>query len=242
MPSIIPAFADRSIVSGCTTRRIGDDKPALAMELQMDVRCIHSVKQVHGSDIHTIGPATTADTSMLAGDALITNNPGVVLCVRIADCAGVLLWDAVHHAVAAIHSGWRGTQLNIVGACVDKMHETYGSDPAHLRAFISPCASGARYEVGYDVARHFPGHVVRIPSDSSTDAALDASTTKWLFDNRAALTEQLLAAGVPPSHITSDTSCTIADQRFHSYRRDGSAAGRCVAFIGLRSFEALVPL
>ena len=41
-------------------------------------------------------------------DALITDLRGVCIGVSTADCIPVLLYDEAHHAVAAIHAGWRG--------------------------------------------------------------------------------------------------------------------------------------
>ena len=48
------------------------------------------------------------------GDALLENTPGSVVAVKTADCLPILLVDAGHGAVAAVHAGWRGTVAGIV--------------------------------------------------------------------------------------------------------------------------------
>ena len=53
--------------------------------------------------------ASMAQQEALEGvDALMTNLSGVCIGVSTADCIPVLLYDNEHHAVCAIHSGWRG--------------------------------------------------------------------------------------------------------------------------------------
>ena len=42
-------------------------------------------------------------------DTLITDEPGVPLLLRYADCTPVLIYDPVRRALALVHSGWRGT-------------------------------------------------------------------------------------------------------------------------------------
>jgi hypothetical protein len=55
----------------------------------------------------------------------------------------------------------------------------------------------------------------------------------FLFDNVAEIKHQLLEAGLYEQNISISGLCTIRDERFHSYRRDGERAGRMVAFIGI---------
>ena len=60
--------------------------------------------QVHGTNVqHVEGPGEYPET-----DALISSGRGLFLCVSVADCVPVLLFDPLHNAVAAVHAGWRG--------------------------------------------------------------------------------------------------------------------------------------
>lgn len=84
-------------------------------------------------------------------DALITNEPGVVLYVSTADCTPILLHDPVTGAVGAAHAGWRGTAADIGGKTVRKMVEAFGCDPKNIRAAIGPNISGCCFETDADV-------------------------------------------------------------------------------------------
>lgn len=70
--------------------------------------------QTHGTKILPVdekflGASGQQQQEMLNGiDALITTEPGCCICISTADCIPVLLYDRVHHAVAAVHAGWRG--------------------------------------------------------------------------------------------------------------------------------------
>ena len=65
-----------------------------------------------------------------AGDALLTDQAGILLSVRTADCLPVLLVDPKHRAVAAVHAGWRGALARIVEKAVGEMRRVYGSAPS----------------------------------------------------------------------------------------------------------------
>ncbi|HUC86791.1 MAG TPA: peptidoglycan editing factor PgeF [Candidatus Saccharimonadales bacterium] len=166
-------------------------------------------------------------TSRPVADALITNRPGWLIGAAVADCIVVLLYDPTHHAIAAIHSGWRGSAKNIVGKTVQTLADRYDSTPADLIAYLSPAPTADEYEVGHEVSEQFgPKYSTR------------KSDTKDWFDNKLVVHDQLLAAGVAANHIASDPRSTMADTHFHSYRRDSKASGRMIVAIGIRKTDA----
>jgi YfiH family protein len=175
-------------------------------------------KQIH-SDIIEIADFDT-DTS--EADGLITNLKGLMILVKVADCAGVLLYDKAKNAIGAIHSGWRGTQQQIVKKAIDLMKTKYSSNSNDILAFISPCASGDVYEVGEEVAVHFPESVQK------------QKNGKYLFDNKNEIRLQLLSSGLIHENIEISDICTIQNQDYHSFRRDKEKSGRMAAFIMLK--------
>lgn len=195
---------------------------ALAEHLEIHREDIATVTQVHGTSV-VIVDDERPDAATHA-DALVTSRERWVVGVKLADCCGVLLVDPVHRAIAAVHSGWRGTAGNIVGAVLTTMHTAYGTQASDVHAWLSPCASGDVYEVREDVASVLSDYCTPVPG----------STSQWTFDNHAAISAQLRAAGVLPSSIVCDPACTITNTQWHSHRRDGIRAGRMLAFIGLR--------
>ena len=75
--------------------------------------------------------------------------------VRVADCVPILLHDPKSGAVAAIHSGWRGTVEHASRAAVDGMKRSFGTRPEDLVAAIGPAIGLDRFEVGPEVADTF---------------------------------------------------------------------------------------
>lgn len=88
-------------------------------------------------------------------DALITNERGLRIGVKTADCVPILLYDARQKAVAAVHSGWKGTVQNIIAATIQRMKEEFSTDPADIRAVIGPCIHVDAFEVGDEVYEKF---------------------------------------------------------------------------------------
>jgi YfiH family protein len=151
------------------------------------------------------------------GDALLTGEPGVTVSVRTADCFPVLLVDMHHHAVAAIHAGWRGTADGVVVSALRHMHAEFGTNAADISAAIGPGIGACCYEVGEEVARRFGlAHAGRV-------------------DLAAENLRQLTQAGVPRESISLAGVCTFCDPRFYSWRRDRERAGRMISYIRLMS-------
>jgi len=156
-------------------------------------------------------------------DALVTNQMHLALAVVVADCVPLLLVDPVHHAVGAVHAGWRGTAGKIVPRAVEKMKTEYQTDPEQLKVFIGPSAGKCCYEVGEEVAVMFG------------DKLVSYSKKKYFLDLKGENEAQLRQQGVDARNIEMSDSCTICERQvFHSYRRDGKSSGRMMAVIYLR--------
>jgi YfiH family protein len=178
-----------------------------------------SLKQIHSAVCLVAGAAgcaETCETCIGEGDALITNRVGVAVSVRTADCYPILLADPVTRSVAAVHAGWRGTAAGVVQETIARMRLEFGTRPEDLWAAIGPGIGACCYEVGEEVARKF-----------GRDSA-------GRIDLAAANRRQLLEAGVVEERVHALGLCTYCDaERFHSYRRDKSAAGRMISYIRL---------
>ena len=170
-----------------------------------------SLKQIH-SGIVLLGAQIGCAGE---GDALVTAHAGVPVSVRTADCYPILLADERNHAVAAVHAGWRGTAARIAVRALEEMHRLYGSAAADVYSAIGPGIGACCYEVGADVARQF---------------GLEQAGR---IDLAAINRRQLLEAGIAEHRIDVLGGCTKCDTHlFHSHRRDQSAAGRMVSYIG----------
>jgi calcineurin-like phosphoesterase family protein len=67
----------------------------------------------------------------------------------------VWLYDEEHQAIGLVHAGWRGTLAGIAPKAVKLMQETYGSDPAKMKAAIGPGISMCCFETGPEVIEAF---------------------------------------------------------------------------------------
>jgi len=172
-----------------------------------------TLKQVHSAEcVAGAGRRGVLGT----GDALLENTPGSVVAVKTADCIPLLLVDPGHRAVAAVHAGWRGTVAGIAQSAVAAMGAQFGSRAGDLHAAIGPAIGKCCYEVGAEVAAHF---------GMNGRAHIDLAET---------VRSQLAAAGVGGQRIYMSGLCTkCRAEEFHSFRRDGAAAGRLYSFAGI---------
>ena len=172
--------------------------------------------QVHAATIVTVTePGHHGD-----GDALIASSPGLWLEIRTADCVPVLIADTRQKVVAAVHAGWRGTAAGITEATVEELLRAFGSQPEDLVAAVGPCIGACCFEVGEEVASHFPSHTDRTAERPHVDLA-------------AANVGQLLRSGVPLRNVDNLGRCTMCEAAvFHSFRRD-RAIGRMVSALAI---------
>jgi polyphenol oxidase len=176
-----------------------------------------SVNQVHGTDALLVDRPIEAGTTFDGGwDAVITNQPGVLVTVRTADCVPILLHDPIHRVVAAVHSGWRGSVAGIVSKTLQRMQHEFGSDANAVQMAIGPSAGSCCYEVDAAVLRPLQSYpfwqsVVR-----------ETAAGRALFNLRDFVYRQARAAGVSERNMWTVDLCTICQPAlFHSYRREG---------------------
>ncbi len=174
---------------------------------------IRTVKQIHSCIV--LDAAEPGEE----GDALISDQAGVSVGIKTADCVPILLVDPSIPVVAAIHAGWRGSAENIAAAAVRQMAARWKTRPENLRAAIGPSIGACCYEVGAEVANRFERW---IPMSKNRHLDLPAVNER-----------QLREAGV--ADIWKSGECTFcATDRFFSFRREREKAGRMLSFIGLQ--------
>lgn len=163
-------------------------------------------------------------------DAVVTDRPGVALCIKTADCAPVFLVDPVRRAIGAVHAGWKGTALQIAGKAVGEMVGRFGTRPADLSAIIGPAIGPCCYEVDTGVYQAMSGHPER---DSFFHTRREEG--KWMLDLFLANRLQLIRSGVPAQSIRQTDFCTACHpEHFFSHRAQGGHTGRQLNFIMMR--------
>lgn len=192
-----------------------------------------TVRQTHGSDILVIDEPNSDYSHFLSieSDAIITNQPNVMIGVCVADCVPILLLDSEKQVIAAVHAGWQGTAAGLVAKTVAGMKSVFNCDPASLQAVIGPCIGKCCYEVDAPVKQAF------VQNGIAWDSFAELSDAgKWRLDMAAANRELLLLSGLPAASIQVSDLCVCCHRElFFSYRRDNGETGRQMGFIMLSS-------
>jgi YfiH family protein len=191
-----------------------------------------SVKQVHGTEALVLDrPLTEWDQFPGGWDALVTDQPGVTVAVRTADCVPVLVHDPRRRVVAAIHAGWRGAVAGIVSKTLTLMEDRFGSTRSDLRVSIGPSAGPCCYEVDDPVL-----DLLRVGLPDWESVVCDYRVHRARLDLKALIRRQVERDGVSALAVFMVNVCTIChDQLFYSYRREGRVNGTMVSGITLLS-------
>ena len=189
-----------------------------------------SVKQVHGTGALIVDRALNESDRFVEGwDALVTDQPGVTVAVRTADCVPVLVCDRRRRAVAAIHAGWRGALAGIVPRTIELMRSRFKVMEADLRISIGPSAGPCCYEVDETVLAPLRNVVPEWKS-----LVLEDRGTKAKLDLKALVRRQIQDCGLRQEQVSSVNLCTIChEDLFYSYRREGRVNGTMVSGIAL---------
>lgn len=116
-------------------------------QLGFDWKSTWRAEQVHGAGVAVVRDLNATVVSGV--DGLITNIPEAMLAIYVADCGAVYLMDPKHKAIGLVHSGKKGTELNIVKVALDKMAAEYGTDPTDVIAVLAPCIRPPAYDVDF---------------------------------------------------------------------------------------------
>lgn len=164
-----------------------------------------SAHQVHGRRIY-VDDGAAGSHEVDGYDALLSNYPGTGLLIQQADCQAVLLHDPVNLAIGAVHSGWRGSVENIIGAAVDLMKRRYGTVAHQLQARIGPSLGPCCAE--------FINYRAELPEEFQR-----YRTKGHYFDFWRISAHQLTTAGVSLAAIELPRTCTSCSEDYFSYRR-----------------------
>lgn len=154
-------------------------------------------------------------------DAVITLLPNVPIMAYAADCVPILMYAHDIGAVAAVHSGWRGTDKKIARKTVGKLIEL-GAAPENIIAAIGPAIGRCCYEVSDDVALRFP-----------EACRTEKGGGKYMLDLTEANRLMLAEAGL--TDIDASAPCTRChNETFFSHRAQGGKSGTLAAVIERR--------
>ncbi len=176
-------------------------------------------KQVHGDNVTFIDEGRDCGES----DAMITDKPNLGLAISSADCPAIFLFDVQNKVIAAVHSGWRGTEKKILLKVLTKLMQDFKSEPNNIFAYIAPSISANNYEVGEEVASLFD------------DRYSLKKNLKYLLDLQRINRDLMLNFGLLKKNIQISSLCSYEmKDLLHSYRRDGEISGRAFGVFAIK--------
>ena len=195
----------------------GDDPARVGSNLDALRGAVGADRLVRMTQVHGRGVAWTdevADDEIPVADALLTDQPGTAVLVRVADCTPIVLAATAEPLAGVVHAGREGLVKGVVAAAVEGLRVRGATG---LRAYIGPRACGRCYELPDEMA------------DAVASVVPEArSTTSWgtpAVDVGAGVTAQLVSLGVDVTDLAG-SECTIEHDRWFSYRRQGQDSGR----------------
>lgn len=257
----------RNPVFFTTDRTIGRDAKAIFAALGMgaedeDLRFArphqtHTDRVLHVEESFFSLSEEEREAMMEGVDAVVSDMRNVCLGISTADCIPVLVYDKEHHAMAAIHAGWRGTVKRIVEKAVAEMQRLFGMTPEECEAVIGPGISQQSFEVGWEVHQAFVDAgflmddvtIVLPANDGGTSdsrandgsakdgrgydsrandgSANDGCGMKPHLDLKEINRRQLLSMGLKAENVMVSDIDTFTDERYFSARREQKGCERC---------------
>lgn len=205
-------------------------------KIGFDVKRLVLTKQVH-SDIARIVTQEDCGNRLFGSgrvyecDALVTNEKNVPIGVFTADCTPILMCDTENMAVAAIHSGWKGTLSEIAKNTLLLMKSEFGTNYENVKVSIGPSIKKCHFEVKNDVYFLFCEKFGKEFIDSVTDKKGES----FYIDTDGINVKSLVGMGVKEENISVCPRCTFCENdKFFSHRASGGEKGRQCAFIVIK--------
>ncbi len=222
-----------SFTRGDDPDKVMENYRRLAAELDGNVDQIVTTDQTHTKTVRVVtkedaGKGIVRERDYSDVDGLVTNVPGLILSVFVADCVPVLLYDPVHRAIGAVHSGWRGTVGRISKVALDLMQENYGTNPED----VDKTGDKQESEHAYERLESTHRRTSILPDPGYGSLLYKKENGHYQLDLWAAIRKSLLEAGVHDEHIDILGVCTMENSEWlFSHRATAGKRGNMAGVI-----------
>ncbi|WP_408956619.1 peptidoglycan editing factor PgeF [Natroniella sp. ANB-PHB2] len=203
--------------------------------LDSDHKKLVAAKQMHNDRIKFVeqedqGKGALDYRSALDNfDALLTDQPQILLTSYYADCTPILILDSVQKVVGLVHAGWKGTVKKVAQQAVMRMIDSYESKPEDILVGIGPAIGSCCYEVDQQVITPLSNGF-----EEWEQLVEKNGDTSWKLDIALANKVQLKKIGLQEKNIIASNLCTFCNSDlFFSYRKEGGKTGRMASLIKL---------
>lgn len=135
------------------------------------------------------GVGMQPDMQYEAADALVTRESGHALFLPLADCAGLILYDANQHILMVSHVGRHSAEIDGAAKSVAYLEDNFATNPKNLKVWVSPAVGNATY-----------------PIHAKGDKSL-----------HEVIAEQLAQAGMPSENVEISDVDTAEDENYYSH-------------------------
>ena len=167
--------------------------------------------QVHGKNILVVNDSNVSDYALPLrpeADGILLTVPNVTASLRFADCAPVMICG--DSWVMILHSGYKGTALNISGAGLRIAREIF-ADIGGACAWVGPC-------IGREYFRKRGEEWTEKGIEVFHRENYDIDGERVYFDLAGEIVSQLLGEGLRRENIIVSGINTLTDSRCYSYR------------------------
>lgn len=212
--------APTTLILGTTEQPDGDWQPKqLAVRLDqlrrlIELRHRHRprrivwVDQAHGNKVLAADTVDGSDGSLGQADALVTDQPDVLLAIKTADCVPVFIES--DRAIGLAHAGLAGTLKGILPRTIRRLKREYHVQPKNLSIRFGPHICRSCYRISENNERVLAEYPDAQPFVSPRGAHRYFSMLDMLSDQAAELGVQKLSA---------DNRCTYHSAGLFSARR-----------------------
>ena len=168
---------------------------AAISSLDYELHNVASVEQVHGNSVEFVQRAQGFESPIGGVDGLVTDCPGILLAILVADCCAVFMADKKGRGIALIHSGRKGSELGIVSRAIKAM-ERLGIPPADIVTVLSPCIRPPAYEQDFAATIRRDCLIGGIPASQIHDKGICTSSDPnryYSYRREAGKTGRMLA-------------------------------------------------
>ena len=205
---------------GDDQERVQENRYRAFQALNFSIEKSYDVWQVHSSRIICVDQPRKSSEPLIQADGMVTNQSGVILFMRFADCVPIIMVDPIQKAIGLIHAGWKGTLYRIAEAALRTMETHYGSKPRDILVGLGPSIGAHHYQVGSEIYEQAKR---TLPQDISE--IFEIKDQKFYLDLWRANQLILQQNGVKSIELAGQcTACHLED--WFSHRAEQGKTGR----------------
>jgi YfiH family protein len=177
------------------------DKKAILK--QFNAKKLALLSQEHSNKVQYVDKAYCRQQ----GDAMVTDQSGIILALQTADCVCTLLASSDQKVIAAVHLGWKGAASNLLQNTLQMIRKFSN---AQIVALVSPCIRQESYEVDKAFADNF------IKARDISTSFFKKNDEKLYFDLPGFVKEDLRQNGI--INISDSNENTYTNNQLFSFR------------------------